>query len=223
MTPPLLSSTRGLDASTALEFIRALRIATDIVRVTTIVSLYQAGEQLYNHFDKVCVINEGKMAYFGPAKDARHISSTWVTSLVIGKQPPISWSLVSTESSCSDLQIPNNGPKVTDPSGRKIRPGYEGTVPRTANDMASYFKNSRLGQLNRSSLDSYLGLYVNRPAFKKAYNVSAVSEYARHAPESHAYMLSVPMQVRAVMRRRWQILKGDWVTQAVQLGQVFRF
>jgi ATP-binding cassette subfamily G (WHITE) protein 2 (SNQ2) len=71
MTPFLLSSTRGLDASTALEFVRALRIATDIGRVTTVVSIYQAGEQLYNLFDKVCVINEGKMAYFGPAKDAR--------------------------------------------------------------------------------------------------------------------------------------------------------
>ncbi|KIJ13672.1 hypothetical protein PAXINDRAFT_170181 [Paxillus involutus ATCC 200175] len=197
------NSTCGLDASTALEFIRALRIATDIVRVTTIVSLYQAGEQLYNHFDKVCVINEGKMAYFGPAKDARQYF------IDMGYEP-------RNRQTTPDFLV-----AVTGPSGRKIRPGYEGTVPRTADDMASYFKNSRLGQLNRSSLDSYLGLYVNRPAFKKAYNVSAVSEYARYAPESHAYMLSVPMQVRAVMRRRWQILKGDWVTQAVQLGAQF--
>lgn len=48
-----LSSTRGLDASTALEFVRALRIATDIAKMTTIVSLYQAGESLYKVFDKV--------------------------------------------------------------------------------------------------------------------------------------------------------------------------
>ena len=39
--------------------------------MTTIVSIYQAGESLYNHFDKVCLIYEGKMAYFGPAKQAR--------------------------------------------------------------------------------------------------------------------------------------------------------
>ncbi|OBZ73442.1 Multidrug resistance protein CDR2 [Grifola frondosa] len=37
------NSTRGLDASTALEFIRALRIATDIGRVSTVVAAYQAG------------------------------------------------------------------------------------------------------------------------------------------------------------------------------------
>lgn len=35
------SSTRGLDASTAVEFVRALRIATDTFRLTTIVSIYQ--------------------------------------------------------------------------------------------------------------------------------------------------------------------------------------
>ena len=58
-------------ASTALEFVQALRIATDLGKMTTIVSIYQAGENLYNLFDKVCVINEGRMAYFGPADRAR--------------------------------------------------------------------------------------------------------------------------------------------------------
>jgi ATP-binding cassette subfamily G (WHITE) protein 2 (SNQ2) len=65
------SSTRGLDASTALEFVRALRIGTDVARLSTIVSIYQAGESLYQHFDKVCVIYEGRMAYFGRADQAR--------------------------------------------------------------------------------------------------------------------------------------------------------
>ncbi|KIK95039.1 hypothetical protein PAXRUDRAFT_11683 [Paxillus rubicundulus Ve08.2h10] len=194
------NSTRGLDASTALEFIHALRIATNITRVTTIVSLYQAGEQLYNHFDKVCVINEGKMAYFGPAENARQYF------IDMGYEP-------HNRQTTADFLV-----AVTGLSGRKIRPGYEGTVPRTADDMAYYFKKSPLGQLNQSSLDSYLNLYVNKPELKKAYNVSAVSEHARHAPESHAYTISVSMQVRAVMRRRCQLLKGDWLAQAVQLG-----
>jgi ATP-binding cassette subfamily G (WHITE) protein 2 (SNQ2) len=37
------------------------------------VSIYQAAESLYQHFDKleVCVIYEGKMAYFGLADQAR--------------------------------------------------------------------------------------------------------------------------------------------------------
>lgn len=65
------SSTRGLDSSTALEFVRALRIATDNLGLTSIVSIYQASELLYELFNKVCVIYEGKMIYFGKAVEAR--------------------------------------------------------------------------------------------------------------------------------------------------------
>jgi ATP-binding cassette subfamily G (WHITE) protein 2 (SNQ2) len=68
---PPFSSTRGLDSSTAVEFVRALRIATDTFEQTTIVSIYQAAESLYQYFDKVCVIYAGRMAYFGPADQAR--------------------------------------------------------------------------------------------------------------------------------------------------------
>lgn len=65
------SSARGLDSSTALEFIRALRLATDTMHLTTVAAIYQASESIYKHFDKVCVIYEGQMAYFGPADKAR--------------------------------------------------------------------------------------------------------------------------------------------------------
>jgi ATP-binding cassette subfamily G (WHITE) protein 2 (SNQ2) len=35
------NSTRGLDASTALDYVKALRIMTDVNHTTTFVSLYQ--------------------------------------------------------------------------------------------------------------------------------------------------------------------------------------
>ncbi|KAG1720749.1 hypothetical protein EDB19DRAFT_1963664 [Suillus lakei] len=38
------NSTRGLDASTALEFVQTLHIGTDIAHLTTVMSIYQAGE-----------------------------------------------------------------------------------------------------------------------------------------------------------------------------------
>lgn len=83
----LTSSTRGLDASTALEFVQALRIATDTFEQTTLVSIYQAGESLYEHFDKVCVIYEGRMAYFGPADQAKQyfIDMGYVFSSLLGE------------------------------------------------------------------------------------------------------------------------------------------
>ena len=63
--------TRGLYASTALDFAKSLRILTDIYRVSTFVSLYQASENIYELFDKVMVINEGRQVFFGPGKEAR--------------------------------------------------------------------------------------------------------------------------------------------------------
>jgi len=65
------NSTRGLDASTALDLIKSLRIMTDVLGQTTFVSLYQAGEGIYDLFDKVIVIDKGRQVYFGPASEAR--------------------------------------------------------------------------------------------------------------------------------------------------------
>ncbi|KAJ7922816.1 pleiotropic drug resistance ABC transporter [Mycena leptocephala] len=54
------NSTRGLDASTALDFIKCLRIMTDVLGQTTFTTLYQAGEGIYELFDKVMVLSEGR-------------------------------------------------------------------------------------------------------------------------------------------------------------------
>ncbi|KAF5015326.1 hypothetical protein F66182_13380, partial [Fusarium sp. NRRL 66182] len=65
------NSTRGLDASTALDYAKSLRIMTDISRRTTFVTLYQAGEGIYELMDKVLVIDEGRMLFQGPANEAK--------------------------------------------------------------------------------------------------------------------------------------------------------
>ncbi|EGE05354.1 BMR1 [Trichophyton equinum CBS 127.97] len=65
------NTTRGLDASTALDFAKSLRIMTNIYKTTTFVSLYQASENIYNQFDKVMVLDEGHQVFFGPIHAAR--------------------------------------------------------------------------------------------------------------------------------------------------------
>lgn len=66
------NSTRGLDASTALQYIKAVRSMTDIFGLASIVTLYQAGNGIFEQFDKVLVLDEGKQIYYGPAKMAKH-------------------------------------------------------------------------------------------------------------------------------------------------------
>lgn len=39
--------------------------------MTSFVSLYQAGEGIYEQFDKVLLIDKGQQIYFGPANRAR--------------------------------------------------------------------------------------------------------------------------------------------------------
>lgn len=65
------NSTRGLDASTALDYVKSLRIMTNIYKTTTFVSLYQASENIYSQFDKVLVIDEGREVFFGPVSEGR--------------------------------------------------------------------------------------------------------------------------------------------------------
>lgn len=65
------NSTRGLDASTALDYMKSLRILSDVFQSTNFTSLYQAGEGIYELADKVLLIDEGRQVYFGPANEAR--------------------------------------------------------------------------------------------------------------------------------------------------------
>ena len=41
------NSSRGLDASSALEYCRSLRALTNLANVSTIVTIYQTGEELF--------------------------------------------------------------------------------------------------------------------------------------------------------------------------------
>ena len=65
------NSSKGLDASTAIEYVQSLRSLTNMAQVSTAVSLYQAGEQLYDLVDKVLVIDQGQCLYFGSADHAK--------------------------------------------------------------------------------------------------------------------------------------------------------
>lgn len=203
------NSTRGLDSSTALEFVRTLRLITDAKRTTTIVSLYQAGEPLYDLFDKVCVIAEGKMAYFGPAKSAKNYF------IGMGFEP-------QNRQTTPDFLV-----AVTDPNGRKIRPGHQSSVPRTSQELASRFIASDLGRQNQDAIEQRREQCFGNHEHKQAYLASVAAEHNT----STVYMTSILQQVRAVMKRRVQVIVGDkfeffirlasQIFQAIIMGTVF--
>ncbi|KAK0559020.1 ATP-binding cassette transporter snq2 [Tilletia horrida] len=65
------NSTRGLDASTALDYARSLRIMTDLSKRTTLATLYQVSESIFDLFDKVAVVDDGRLIYYGPRDQVR--------------------------------------------------------------------------------------------------------------------------------------------------------
>ena len=65
------NATRGLDASTALEFAQAIRTSTKLLKTTAFVTIYQAGEGIYETFDRVTVLYDGHQVYYGPANKAK--------------------------------------------------------------------------------------------------------------------------------------------------------
>jgi ATP-binding cassette subfamily G (WHITE) protein 2 (SNQ2) len=65
------NSTLGLDAGSASDFVKCLRMLTDIYHMTTFAALYQASDTLYELFDKVLVLEDGHQAYFGPSSAAK--------------------------------------------------------------------------------------------------------------------------------------------------------
>ena len=207
------SSTRGLDSSTTLEFVQALRIATDIARMATAMSVYQASENVYDHFDKVCVVYEGRMAYYGPASLARQYF------IDMGYQP-------ANRQTTPDFLV-----AVTDPKARTPREGYENRVPRTPDEFAEHYRQSNVWQINQEGMDAYLHEFVGKPKRASAYMESAWAEQATNSNKKSAYVISIPMQTKAVMVRRLQILKGSagaqianivaFMIQAIVVGTVF--
>jgi ATP-binding cassette, subfamily G (WHITE), member 2, SNQ2 len=190
------SSTRGLDSSTALEFVRALRIGTDIGRRSTIVTIYQAGESLYELFDKVCVIYEGKMVYYGSAQDAKQYF------VDMGYEP-------ANRQTTADFLL-----AVTDPNGRTSRPDVK-SIPRTAVEFEKHFQLSPLSQVNKADMESFRKEFVGDPDRVKAYKESALAEHAKNMMDKSPHTISIPMQIRAVMARRVRIMKGNWAPQAI--------
>ncbi|KIY44274.1 hypothetical protein FISHEDRAFT_52075 [Fistulina hepatica ATCC 64428] len=182
------NATRGLDASTALGFIQALCIATDLTCMTSIVTLYQASESLYHLFDKastsVCVINQGCMAYFGPAAEACNYF------IDLGYKP-------ANQQTTSDFLV-----SVMDPVSRCIFADYPVTAmppPRTPAEFAQHFLESPATQVNRADMEAYRVRSIGKSSSAEAYHSSACDEHADHTRKASPYLISVPMQMHAVV------------------------
>jgi ATP-binding cassette subfamily G (WHITE) protein 2 (SNQ2) len=198
------NSTRGLDASTAVDYARSLRVLTNIYKTTTFVSLYQASENIYKCFDKVLVIDSGRQVYFGPADTAR----AYFEGLGFLEKPR--------------QTTPDYLTGCTDPFEREFRPGMDAsTVPSTPEALAEAFNNSKSAEQLATEMAEY---HAQMDAEKHVYDdfQTAVTESKRHAPKKSVYSIPFYLQVWALAKRqfllKWQDKFGlavSWFTSLV--------
>jgi ATP-binding cassette subfamily G (WHITE) protein 2 (SNQ2) len=180
-------------------------LTVDELPPCSFVSLYQAGEGIYEQFDKVLVIDEGRQVYFGPANEARH----YMMSLGYADLP---------RQTTADYLT-----GCTDPNERKLAEGRSvENVPATPEALEAAFKRSEV----------YSRMIAEREAFKAATerDQSAVQEFRdavaedkrRGVSKKSPYTASYWSQVSALIVRQFQLKAQDrtdmivsWTTSIV--------
>ncbi|KAJ4370716.1 ATP-binding cassette transporter snq2 [Neocucurbitaria cava] len=189
------NSTRGLDASTALDYAKSLRIMTDMSNRTTLVTLYQAGEGIYELMDKVIVIDQGRCIYQGPASEAKQYF------IDLGFQCP------ERQTTADFLTA------VTDPSERQFREGYEDRAPMTPAELETAFRRSEAYQRVLKEIEQYEGDlkrsdYTDAKDFETAVRESKSKTVRKKSP----FTVSFFRQVLACTQREFWLTWGDKIT-----------
>ncbi|KAJ5629998.1 ATP-binding cassette transporter [Penicillium herquei] len=117
--------TRGLDSSTAIRFLTVLRKYTTRSGSMAAMSLYQASDLAVSLFDKILVLNEGHVAYYGPAASAKEYFES------LGFH-------CSSRTSISDFLASMSGT----PEGRVSRKDIQRPVPLQSSDFEARFWES---------------------------------------------------------------------------------
>lgn len=165
------------------------------------------------------------MIYFGPARRARQYF------LDMGYRP------TAERQTTPDFLV-----SVTDPNGRKMADekertdnGIKGPIPRTPQEFEMHYRSSEIYQINKQDIEDYRANCTANQEIATEYRESARAEHSRHTlwkvgsplcilgiaqlnfscTSQSPYTISSLMQLRIVMMRRVQILKGNIAPQAL--------
>lgn len=187
--------TRGLDSSTAIRFLNVLRKYTSRSRCTTVMSLYQASDVAVSLFDKILVLNEGHIAYYGPASSAKDYFET------LGFY-------CSPRTSISDFLASMSGA----PDGRTPQDGLQRPVPvRPADFEARFWESS----FYRQAVDAAI-------APQSTTSLSKPSGYALPFYRQIYECTIRHYQIFLTDRGTWIAEATGTIVQALLLGTLFR-
>ncbi|KAL1841749.1 hypothetical protein VTJ49DRAFT_6663 [Mycothermus thermophilus] len=186
------NSTRGLDASTALDYARSLRVMTGVSGRTTITTLYQAGEGIYELMDRVLVIDEGRMLYQGPAAEARKYFED------LGFYAP------------PRQTTPDFLTSLCDPVSRRFREGWEHRCPKTPAELERAFRESPAYQRLLDDVAAFEDhLTATNHADARQFRDTVREQKSRRVPSRSNYTVPFWKQVLVCARRELWLIWGN--------------
>lgn len=196
-------ATRGLDSGNALNFVRSLRNIASVFGSSHAVSLYQASDAIFNCFDKVIVLYEGREIYFGPVGAAKSYFEDmgWTCP----ERQPIAEFLTS----------------VTDPAARKACNGREDRVPRTAEEFEQNWHVSEQCKTHKKEIEDYESAHPEDGKFLQEFKQSMVAKQSKHVRAGEPYLASIRKQIRYCSRRAFQRVWQDRAsTVTIMVAQI---
>ncbi|KAI3403095.2 SNQ2 [Candida oxycetoniae] len=193
------NATRGLDASTALEFAQAIKTSTKMLKTSSFVSIYQAGENIYECFDKVTVLYSGRQIYYGPITKAKRYFED------------MGWRCLPRQTTPEFLTA------ITDPIGRFAKPGWENKVPQTAEEFESYWLRSKDYQILLDEINDF-NESINVDEVRKEYYESVQQEKMKGVRKTSPFTISYLYQLKLCAKRSAQRIWGDKAYTVTLLG-----
>lgn len=196
------NSTRGLDASSALDYARSLRIMTDKCGKATLLTLYQASDAIFDLMDKVLLIDEGRMLFQGPAHEAKRYFED------LGYE-------------CAHMQtISDFLTSITVPERRRFRPGWEDRAPKGPIELEAAFRQSSAFKPIEASIAQY-DERRNGPDSEcgsvDEFKRTMQSDKSRFVSSKSSYTISLFRQVVLCSQRQLWQLKGHMAPLYIKL------
>jgi len=153
---------------------------------------YQAGEGIYQLFDKVLVLDRGRQVLYGAPSEARGYFEG------LGFNPLPRQSTADYLTGC------------TDPNERQFAPGRsEKDVPSTPDELESAFQRSTYTLHNRESLERYKVFMETEKSDQEVFRAAVAADKKRGVSKKSPYTLGFSGQVWALTVRQFRMRLQD--------------
>lgn len=163
-----------------------MRAITDILSLTTIASLYQAGNGIYEQFDKILILDNGKQIFYRP----RDKAMPYIEDLSFLYDPTANKSDFLTS--------------ISIPTIHTIAPDFKDRFPRSTKLLLATYNNSPIKPRMIAELD-----YPNSPEAQQNtadFKEQEAQDKHKNLPKKAAESAGYFHQIQTATTRQFQIL-----------------